>query len=74
MISVELVGSYPWSRVEVLENALSIDDICFDGVHPNNVGIKNEVENIRHYLITHDLPASQKTIQPRKLQRNSNFA
>ena len=30
MISLELDGSYPWSRIEVLENALSIDDICFE--------------------------------------------
>ena len=55
-------------------NALSIDDICFDGVHPNNGGIKNLVENIRHYNITHNLPASQNTVQPRKLHRNLNFA
>ena len=48
MISLELDGSYPWSRNEVLENAQSVDDICFDGVHPNNGGIKNLVENIRH--------------------------
>ena len=74
MISLELDGSYPWSRIEVLENALSIDDICFDGVHPNNCGIKNLVENIRHYKITHNLPASQNTVQPRKLHRNLNFA
>ena len=59
MISLELDGSYPWSRIEVLENALSIDDICFDGVHPNNGGIRNSVENLRHYNITHNLPASQ---------------
>ena len=70
MISLELDGSYPWSRIEVLENALSIHDICFDGVHPNNGGIKNLVENIRHYNITHNLPASQNTVQPRKLHRN----
>ena len=74
MISLELDGSYPWSRMEVLENALSIDDICFDGVHPNNGGIKNLVENIRHYNITHNLPASQNTVQHRKLHRNFNFA
>ena len=35
MINLELDGSYPWSRIEVLEHGLSIDDICFDGVHPN---------------------------------------
>ena len=74
MISLELDGSYPWSRIEVLENALSIDDICFDGVDPNNGGIRNLVENIRHYNITHNLPASQNTVQPRKLYRNLNFA
>ena len=74
MISLELDGSYPWSRIEVLENAISIDDICFDGVHPNNGGIKNLVENIRHYNITHNLPASQNTVQLRKLHRNLNFA
>ena len=74
MISLELDGSYPWSRIEVLENALSIDDICFDGVHPNNGGIKNLVENILHYNITHNLPASQNTVQPGKLHRNLNFA
>ena len=52
MISLELDGSYPWSRTEVLENALSIDDISFDGVHPNKGGIKNIVENILQYKIT----------------------
>ena len=62
MISLELDGPYPWSRVKVLENALSIDDICFAGVHPNNECIKNLVENIRHYNITHNLPALQKTV------------
>ena len=72
MISLELDD--PWSWIEVLENALSIDDICFDGVHPKNGGIKNLVENIRHYIITHNLPASQNTVQPRKLHRNLNFA
>ena len=40
MISLELDGSYPWSRIEILENALSIDDICFDGEHPKNGGKK----------------------------------
>ena len=74
MISLELDGSYPLSRIEFLENALSIDDICFDGVHTNNGGIKNLVENIRHYNITHNLPASQNTFQPQKLHRNLNFA
>ena len=67
LISLELDGSYPWSRIEIFENSVSIDDICFDGVHPNNGGIKNLVENIRHYNITHKLPASQNTVQPRKL-------
>ena len=71
---LELNGSYPWSRIEVLENALSIIDICFDGVHLNNGGIKNLVENIRLYNIKHNLPASQNTVQPRKLHRNFNFA
>ena len=33
-----------------------------------------KVENIRHYNITHNLPASQKPVQPRKLHRNLNFA
>ena len=74
MISLEHDGSYPSSRIEVLENALSIDDICFDGVHPNNGGIKNLVESMRHYNIIHNLPASQNTVQPRKLHRNLNFA
>ena len=74
MISLEPDGSYPWLRIEVLEKALSIDDICFDGVHPNNGGLKNLVENIRHYIITHNLPASQNTVQSRKLHRNLNFA
>ena len=74
MISLELDGSYPWSRIEVLENALSIVDICFDGVHPNNGGVKNLVEHIRHYNITHNLAASHKTVQLRKLHRNLNFA
>ena len=36
--------------------------------------LKNLVENIRHYNVTHNLPASQKTVQPRKLHRNLNFA
>ena len=40
MISPELDGSCLWSRIEVLENALSIKNICFDGVHPNYGGIK----------------------------------
>ena len=53
MISLKLDGSYPWSRIEVLEKALSIGDICFDVVHPNNGGIENLVENIRQYNITH---------------------
>ena len=74
MISPELDGSYPWSQIEVLENALSIDDVCFAGVHRNNGGIKKLVENIRHYNITHSLPASLNTVQPRKLYRNLNFA
>ena len=74
MISLELDGSYPWSRIEVLENALSIDDICFDGVHPNNDGIKNLVEYIPHCNITHNLPTSKNTVQTRKLHRNLNFA
>ena len=52
MISLELDGSYPWSRIEVLENALSIDDICFDGMHPKNGGLKNLVENISQNNIT----------------------
>ena len=74
MISLELDGSYTWSRIEVLENSLAIDVICFDGVHPNNGGIKNLVENVRHYNITHNLRAPQNTVQPRKLHRNLNFA
>ena len=43
IVSLELDGSYSWSRIEFLENALSIDDVCFDGVHPNNGGIRNLV-------------------------------
>ena len=74
MIRLEFDGSYPWSRIEVLENAVSIDDICFYGVHPNNDGIKKLVEIILHYKITHNLPALQSTVQPRKLNRNLNFA
>ena len=73
MISLELDGSYPWSRIEVLENALSIDDICFDEVHLKNGGIKNLVENIRHHNITPKIPASQNTVQPRKFYRNLIF-
>ena len=74
LISLELDGSYPWSRNEVLKNALSIDDICFDGVHSSNGSIKNLVENIRHYNITHKLPASQNTFQPRNFHTHLNFA
>ena len=74
MISLELDGSYPWSRFEVLENVLSIVDLRFDGVHPNNGGIQNLVESIRKQKITHNLPASQNTVQPRKLHRNLIFA
>ena len=73
-INLELDGSYPWSRIEVLENALLIDDICFDGEHPDNGGIQNLVENIRQYTITHNLPASQNTVQPQKLHRNLKSA
>ena len=40
-ISLELYGSYPCSLTEVLENGLSTNDVCFDGVHPNNGGIKS---------------------------------
>ena len=39
MISLEFDGSFYWSRIEVLENALTIDVMCFDGVRPNNGGI-----------------------------------
>ena len=83
-ISLQPDGSDPWSRIEVLENALSINDIyvlmeCIPIMPiivliPNNAGIKNLVENIRHYNITHNLPAYQNTVQPRKLHRSSNFA
>ena len=74
MISLELDGSYPWSRIEVLENALSNDEY-FDGVHHNNGSIKNLVENLRHYdKLPHKLPASQNTVQPLKFIRNLNFA
>ena len=74
MISLELNGSYPWPQTEVSKNALSIDDICFVGVHPINGGIKILVDNICHCNIKLNLPASQNTIQPRKLHRNLKFA
>ena len=74
MISLALDGSHRWSWIEVLENTLSKVDIRFDGVHPNNGGVKNLAENIRHYNIPHNLPASQNKVQPRKLNRNLNFA
>ena len=49
MITLELDGSYPSSRIEVLENALSIDDICVEGLHPNNGGgIESLLEKICH--------------------------
>ena len=47
IISLELDGSYPWSQLEVLKNALLIVELRFDGVHPNNGGTENMVENKR---------------------------
>ena len=48
IMSLELDYSYPSSRIKVLENALSIDDICVEVFHPNNGGIKNLLEKICH--------------------------
>ena len=42
MLNLELYCSYPWSRIELMEIALSINDICFDRVHPNKGGIKKK--------------------------------
>ena len=63
LLSLELDGSYPWSQIDVLDNALSIVDICFHGVHPKFGGIKNLREKLLHYKMTHNVPASQKKIQ-----------
>ena len=51
MICLELDGLYPWSKVECLANALTDNDISYDGVHSNINGIKNLVNNIRHYNV-----------------------
>ena len=48
MMSLELDCSYPSSRIKVLENALSIDDICVEVLHPNNGGIEKLLEKICH--------------------------
>ena len=66
MISLELDGSYPWPRIEISENALAIDNICFSGVHSNNGGIKSLVENICHCNIKH----KNITFQHHKIQFN----
>ena len=67
MICLELDGLYQWSKVECLDNALLDNDISYDGVHPNINGIKNLVNNIRHYNVLNNLPAAQNVIQPRKV-------
>ena len=41
VVSLELDGSDPRSRIGVLEYALSTDDICFDGGHPNKSAEKS---------------------------------
>ena len=74
MICLELDGLYPWSKVECLDNALTDNDISYDGVHPNINGIKNLVNNIRHYNVLNNLPAAQNVIQPRKIPNYRNIA
>ena len=67
MICLELDGLYPWSKVECLDNALTDNDISYDGVHTNINRVKNLVNNIRHYNILNNLPAAQNVIQPQKI-------
>ena len=67
MICLELDGLYQWSKDECLDNALLDNDIFYDGVHPNINGIKNLVNNIRHYNVLNNLPAAQNVIQPQKI-------
>ena len=74
MICLELDGLYPWSKVECLDNALTDIDISYDGVHPNINGIKNLVNNVRHYNVFNNLPAAQNVIQPRKIPHYRNIA
>ena len=74
MICLELDGLYPWSKVECLDNALTDNDISYDGVHSNINGIKNLVNNIRHYNVLNNLPAEQNVIQPRKIPNYRNNA
>ena len=74
MICLELDGLYPWSKVECLDNALTDNDISYDGVHPNINGIKNLVNNIRHYNVLNNLPAAQNVIQPQKIPKYRNIA
>ena len=69
MICLEVDGLYPWSKVECLDNALTDNDISYDGVHPNINGIKNLANNIRHYNVLNNLPAAQNVIQTLKDMR-----
>ena len=74
MISLELDGLYPWSKVECFDNALTDNDISYDAFHSNINGIKNLVNNIPHYKVLNNLPAAQNVIQPQKIPSYCNIA
>ena len=61
-------------KTECRDNALTDNDISYDGVHQNINGIKNLVNNFRHYNVLNNLPAAQNVIQPRKIPNYRNIA
>ena len=65
-ICLELDGIFPWSKVECVNNNLTANNICDDGVHPNASGIQLLVENLRFFFLKKVLPFPIQ-VKPRKI-------